>query len=131
MLSNMKIGLRLAVGFSSVLVGLVIVGYFGLSGLAAVDSKVQILVHDKFPKSVWANDMIDNINVNARVLRNILLTEDTAIRQKELNRLAETKKIIDDRLDSLRQTVKSDEGKELFSKVENAQVNYLNVVIIY
>jgi len=127
MLSNMKIGVRLAIGFAIVLLGLIIVSFVGLSGLEAVDSKVQTLVHDKFPKTVWANDITENINVNARAIRNILLTEDTSIRQKELDRLAETQKIIDNRLDSLRQTVKSDAGKELLSKVEKAQANYLEV----
>ena len=126
MLGNMKIGLRLTAGFAAVLLGLIIVAFVGLSGLGEVDEEVQLLVHDKFPKTVWSNEIIDNINVNARVIRNIIITNDPEVKKKELARFDDTKKIIDARMDSLRRTVKSGTGKELFANLETAQEKYLS-----
>lgn len=126
MLGNMKIGLRLTAGFAAVLLGLIIVAFVGLSGLGEVDEEIQLLVHDKFPKTVWSNEIIDNINVNARVIRNIIITNDPEVKKKELARFDDTKKIIDARMDSLRRTVKSGTGKELFTNLETAQEKYLS-----
>lgn len=125
MLSNMKIGLRLTVGFAAVMVGLLIIGFVGLNGLSSVNDEVDRLAHDRFPKTVWANDIIDNVNVNARAIRNILLTEDPSLQAKERSRFDETKTIIDSRLDSLKRTVKSEKGKELLEKIETARVKYI------
>ena len=127
MLGNMKIGLRLTAGFATVVLGLIIIVFVGLNGLAAVDEDVQTLVKDKFPKTVWANDIIDNINSDARVIRNILITNDPEVKKKELARFDESKKIIDSRMDSLRSTVRSGTGKELFTKIESTRENYLSV----
>lgn len=127
MLSNMKIGLRLTVGFSAVILGLIIVGFVGLNGLASVGGEVQLLVHDKFPKTMWTNDITENINIDARVIRNLLLTDDLEIRRKEYARFAQTKKVIDDRFDSLRSTIQSDTRRNLFAKIESAREKYLAI----
>ncbi|MDP2036913.1 MAG: methyl-accepting chemotaxis protein [Ignavibacteria bacterium] len=126
MLNNMKIGVRLTAGFAAVLLGLIIVAYVGLNGLGEVNEEVQLLVHEQFPKTIWSNDIIDNVNVNARVIRNIIITNDPVVKKKELARFDETKKTIDARMDSLRRTVKSETGKELFTNVETAQEKYLS-----
>lgn len=127
MLSNMKIGLRLTVGFVAVMLGLFIVGFIGLSGLSSVNDEVEKLAHDRFPKTVWANDIIDNININARVLRNVVLIDEPQQKAKELERIGETKKVVDAALDSLKRTVKSEEGIKLLANMEQVRANYFKV----
>lgn len=125
MLGNMKIGLRLTLGFAAVILGLLIIAFVGLKGLSAVNEEAQKLVHDKFPKTVWANEIAENVNIDARVLRNLLLTDNPDIRRKEFARFAETKKAIDGCINSLTRTVRSDAGKDLFAKIITAREKYL------
>ncbi len=127
MLSNMKIGLRLTVGFVAVMLGLLIVGFVGLNGLSSVANEVQILAHDHFPKTIWANDIIDNININARVVRNLVLIDDEQQKAKELARIAETKKVVDAALDSLKRTDKSEEGIKLLAHIDQVRAEYFKV----
>jgi len=127
MLSNMKIGLRLTLGFAAVMVGLIIVGFIGLNGLSSVDDEVNKLTYDRFPKTVWANDIINNININAMVVRNLVLIDDPQQKAAEMEIIAETKKMVDAALDSLKRTVKSDEGIRLLAIMDQVRVNYFKV----
>jgi len=131
MLAKFKIGTRLISGFSVALAGLIIIAIVGIMGLSSVSHNVDILVQDRFPKTIWANDIIDQLNVNARVLRNIVLSNDEAIIKKEMDRLPEVKAIIDSRLDSLKRTEKSPRGTELIKKLEEVRKEYYGVRQIY
>ncbi len=127
MLSNMKIGLRLTVGFAAVMLGLLIIGFIGLRGLSSFDDEVDILALDRFPKTVWANRIIDGLNISTQVVRNLIILDDIEQKNKELARLTEAKKAIDAALDSLRRTVKSSKGINLLNEIDQARAEYLKV----
>ena len=61
MFTNMKLGVRLALGFGIVIVLLIIsttVGYVGLK-MSAAD--LERITNDRFPKTVMANNIVDAI----------------------------------------------------------------------
>ena len=93
MFANMKIGLRLALGFAAVLVLLLAVAAVGYTRISALNVQVEGLVNDKFPKTVAANDVIESINVIARRLRNAYIFKD-AESAKEVDAIPEQRKII-------------------------------------
>ncbi|MEW6653529.1 MAG: MCP four helix bundle domain-containing protein [Bacteroidota bacterium] len=123
----MKIGLRLTVGFAAVMLGLLIIGFIGLRGLSSFDDEVDILALDRFPKTVWANRIIDGLNISTQVVRNLIILDDIEQKNKELARLTEAKKAIDAALDSLRRTVKSSKGINLLNEIDQARAEYLKV----
>ena len=125
MFANMKIGLRLALGFAAVLVLLLAVAAVGYTRISALNVQVEGLVNDKFPKTVAANDVIESINVIARRLRNAYIFKD-AESAKEVDAIPEQRKIISDRLDKLEKTITSDEGKALLKKVQEARKGYVD-----
>lgn len=127
MMGNIKIGKRLIIGFGFVLLALVIVAFLGISGLSSVNDDTQLLAHDRFPKTVWANTIINNVNINARVVRNLVLLDDAAQREKELARIAETKVAVDAVLDSLRRTVTTEEGIKLLDEIDQVRKEYFTV----
>jgi methyl-accepting chemotaxis protein len=124
MFANMKIGVRLAIGFALTLVLLIMVSVIGVTRIAALNSEVEGLVKDKFPKSVQANDIIDSLNVIARRLRNAYIYKD-AEAQKELDGIPEQRKIILDRIEKLEKSVVTDDGKAALKKVTESRVAYV------
>jgi methyl-accepting chemotaxis protein len=125
MLKNMKIGSKLSLGFGIVGIMLVVVSVLSLVGLSGLNSGVQTLAKDRFPKTVVANNIIDNINVVARALRNVLLVKDKESMEKETARIAEARKTISDGIEKLEKTVKSEKGKELLKAVAGYRSSYL------
>jgi methyl-accepting chemotaxis protein len=111
MFTNMKLGVRLGLGFGLVILLLIISTAVGLSGLKMSSEDLERLTNDRFPKTVMANNIIDAINVNARSIRNALLLKNPQEVQKELDRVPEQRKIIGENFDNLDASIKSDKGR--------------------
>jgi methyl-accepting chemotaxis protein len=124
MLANMKIGMRLAIGYAVTLALMMILAIIGVTRIATLNAEVESMVQDKFPKTVAANDIIDAVNTIARRLRNAYIFP-AADAQKEVEAIPEQRKIISDRLDKLEKTIASDAGKAALKKVVDARVPYV------
>ncbi len=123
MINNLKIGYRLTIGFAIALIGLIVFGLVSLNRLSSLDEGTQTLVNDRFPKTVWANDIVGAVNESARVVRNYILIEDDAKEAKERLRITAAGKIVDARIDSLKRTMKSDTGISILNKMTNIRDN--------
>jgi len=79
MLKNLKIGTKIGLGFAITLLFLIVVSGISITRLNDLNQEVDLLVNDRFPKTIQANNIIDNVNIAARATRNMLLdfTEDT------------------------------------------------------
>ena len=118
MFKNMKIGMRLGLGFGVVLLLLLAVALVGVTRMAGMNDNIDNIVNDKYPKTVWANNVVDNINVIARSLRNGILNIESKDRVKaEMARIADARKTIKENYDRLDATVKSDKGKMLMKEL--------------
>ena len=76
MFKNLKIGVRLGIGFATVLILLSTIGVMSYQRINALNDEITNMVNDKYPKTVVANDIIDNINGIARFMRNTLLMKE-------------------------------------------------------
>ncbi|MFA7240962.1 MAG: MCP four helix bundle domain-containing protein, partial [Sulfuricellaceae bacterium] len=123
--ANMKVGARLGLGFGVVLLLLAIIAGLSIKDISSLNNEIDDIVNDKFPKTVWANDMIDSINTVARSTRNAVLVKDKETAQKELDRIPPARKVILERLKTLEEKVKSDEGKALLKSIHDARSNYI------
>lgn len=124
-MSEMKVKTRLGLGFGSVLLLLAMISGLSLYRMNDLLLDIENMVTDKFPKTVWANNVIGNINVIARAMRNTLIVDDKDIINKELNRIQEARQKIQENLDKLEKGIKSEEGKALFQAVQDARRPYL------
>ena len=124
---KMKVGTRLTLGFGLVIALLAIIAGLALADMNRLNHDIDGIVNDKFPKTVLANDMIDSLNVIARAVRNVLLVTDKKTIDKELARVPEQRKVIDERIKSLEGMVRSDEGKALLKTIIDARAPYLEV----
>ena len=124
---NLKIKLRLSVVFLIVGIAVAILLLNNFSNLTGMNDDIHSLVNERFPKTIWANNIIDNLSLNAIVVRNILLTNDRKTIDKELARFDDIKKAMNSDLDSLTKTANSDKEKDILKAVEAARVKYLSI----
>ena len=105
MLSNLKIGGRLGLGFGLVIVLLLIVAGLALLRLQTLGNAMDTVVNDRFVKTQRMNLVESQMNVVIRATRNLLLDNSPAAIEKEKERIAEGARIIGGELQALEQTI--------------------------
>ncbi|AXS79356.1 methyl-accepting chemotaxis protein [Dechloromonas sp. HYN0024] len=125
MFKNLKIGVRLAIGFGFVLALLTAIATISYTRLGALNESVNDMVSDKFPKTVIANDIIGHINTVARALRNAALLKNPDDIAKELERIADSRKKVGEGFAKLDKSITSDDGKKALAKAIEARQAYL------
>jgi len=131
MFGNMKIGIRLAIGFAVTLALLIVVAAIGLTRLAALNTEIENIVNDKYPKTIDAIDIIRAMNQVALINRNVLLVTDPVEVQKQLARQADQRKIISDNVEKLEKVITSDEGKRLLATMKETRARFVAVLDNY
>ncbi|MCK9529671.1 MAG: methyl-accepting chemotaxis protein [Gammaproteobacteria bacterium] len=125
MFSHMRIGMRLGLGFGLLTVMLAVVAVIGVLRMADLNHEIEVLANDRYPKTVWANTMIDNMNVAARAVRNAVLLEDPAQTKQELDRIVASRGVVDEQVKKLQETIRSDEGKRLLDALAVSRAAYV------
>lgn len=124
-MSTMKVRTRLGLGFGGILLLLVLIATVSSRSMNGLMDNIDDMVNDKFPKTVWANNIIDQINIIARSMRNTLIVKDQDTIDKELARIQNARKIIKENLDKLDEKVTSEEGKVLLKGIHDARTPYI------
>ena len=125
MFNNLKIGLRLGIGFAITLLLLIAVVGVGYTRITMLDEEIEAMVADKFPKTVQANDIINAINGIARIQRNSLLVKGDEAMRRELDRIPGERKKIGDNLEKLTATITSDAGKAVLKGMVASRAAYV------
>ena len=124
MLKNLSISIRLTLGFGSLLLLMLILGFVSLLKLGGMNNEINDIVDDKYPKMIWATDMIRAMNLVAIDNRNTLLVDDPAQLEKFRDERAELFKRMDDAMRKLDTHVKSPHGKELMAQIHRDEKAY-------
>lgn len=120
-LANLKLSKKLALGFGISVFLLVVVLFTGLNSLSTVNDNVNIITDDLFPKTVWANDMIEAVKLNTIALRDMLLKDDPKIKEETYNIFEQTKEIVTDRIIKLAERDKTERGKKLLEEISRVR----------
>ena len=123
MFKNLKIGVRLGVGFALTLVFLIAIASVSYLRLGALNAEMDTLVNVQFPKTEQANNLIDGVNTVARQLRNAYIYTG-AEQQKSLDSLPEQTRIFNENIAKLEKSITSEQGKELLRKITTARAAY-------
>jgi len=124
LLSNMKIGVKLTVGFGIATLFLAIVFVTALINMSRINSDVDLVVNDRFPKTVLANEIIDAVNDNARALRNMIIANDPEVQKETYKRFDWAKELVNKNLAKLEEMIHTEKGKELLNKLKTARYDY-------
>ena len=115
MFKNMKLGMRLGIGFGMLVLIMMVVGAIALGRVGEINKRVDLLANDRMPKTKAANEWIDAVNAVARILRNGVISNDQNFIDKEFDRITPEREKIDKALKYLEETILSKEGKELLA----------------
>ncbi|MFA6061974.1 MAG: methyl-accepting chemotaxis protein [Gallionella sp.] len=124
MFKNLRIGVRLGVGFGLMVVLLATISIVSYQRLMQINNDVSDVINDKFPKTVVANEIVDQINVIARALRNSLLVKGDDV-QKEIDRVQDARKRILEGFDKLEKSILSEDGKKKLADALDARKVYV------
>jgi methyl-accepting chemotaxis protein len=124
MLMKMKIGMRLVVGFGVIVALMLVMGVISQRSLKTIDEQVELLTKDTWPKTVQANTVIGEINVVARALRNMLLTDDRSVVEKERARITEASAAISKNMNELDKNARSKKEQASLRAVSEIRVKY-------
>jgi len=117
MFKNLKLGLKLAIGFGMVVTLLIVVAVIGILRVSELDNSIERMVSDLYPKTVKVNAIIDHVNADARSLRNILLLDSQQEMNEQKARIDANRPKISEWYGELEKTILSDEGKAAFKTV--------------
>ena len=123
-IANWKIGTRLGWAFGLILLLLAASTLFSISSLRLLNEGTGLIVNEKYPKAVYAYEILDIVNRNARSMRNMLLWNDPAEVEWERQAILKNKKENSENFDKISALVKSDEGKALLQATLAAKAQY-------
>ena len=131
MFKNIKIGMRLSLGFGVLLILMSVVGGYGIMQIKELNNEINVLVNDRMVKVEQSNQIVDNLNVIARALRNIVIDENKSVQASELQRIADSRKLIGEIFDDLKSTIKSEKGIAFLRKSIDSRQTYIPVTEKY
>ncbi|TXT38636.1 MAG: methyl-accepting chemotaxis protein [Comamonadaceae bacterium] len=121
---NMKVGVRLGLGFVVVILAGLAVAIFGSLQLAEVNTEVTNLVDDRMVKVELANQIKENLNVTARAVRNIALLNNVDAMQAEKQRIDEARASNAELLKKLDPMIQSDKGRVILKDIAEVRGPY-------
>ncbi|UCV09366.1 methyl-accepting chemotaxis protein [Dechloromonas denitrificans] len=124
MFKNMKIGMRLGLGFGLVLILMAAIATIGITRLSGLANGTDQLANDRYPKTVLANGILLHVNRIARSTRNAILFDEQGEIKKELARIDESRATAKGNIDSLEKTITSEKGKELLKALIETRGKY-------
>jgi len=124
-ISNLKIGIRLGLGFGAIALLLTAVAFIGITRLAKFNDGTDIIVHDRYPKTVKLQTIATQVNIDARAMRNMILSTEPKQVAQEAARLTASDAIIEKKLAELDAELHSDAGRALLKTIVETRQLYM------
>jgi methyl-accepting chemotaxis protein len=124
---NLKVGVRLALGFGIVVILLVIASSLSVARISGLHESIDLVIKNRYPKIVSIGELQNRVNDQARVLRNAIISVDPADVDKWLAKAEEDSKQANAIYEKLNETISSAKGKELLQVAEAKRAAYLDV----
>ena len=124
MFKNLKIGVRLGVGFAVVLLLLVVVTTIGVTRVGDLTTEIHNLVTDKNVKSKLANEIIQAVLEADGSRRFILILKNDETTRVEIEKRAAISKRVTETFEYLDKLSYSDKGKAAYEAIKEARKPY-------
>ena len=102
-LANLNIGKRLALGYGVICAMLVLMIVMSNAMLGRINAGTNEIVNGRMPRIELTNRVQAEVNDIAIALRNMLLTDDAADRERQVRDIMASRAAMDDMLAKLRQ----------------------------
>jgi len=122
MFANMKIGVRLTLGFFVVLALMAALAAVGINGMSTIQGRLDEIVKDNVYKTKLVSDMSEAVHIVSRVTRTLILLTDEAAMATEKKKLDAARQAYNEAWSNLEKTPASEKGKALRTKIRIDQV---------
>ena len=126
MFKNMRIGVRLSLGFSFIVLLLLAVAYLGWTRMGHMHDGMDLMVKDRYAKVVMANRVSSEIANIARDLRNAIITTDPATVKDSASRILEARKHIGETIEQLDKLVKLEKGLVILKQIKENRAKFID-----
>ncbi|MYM82225.1 HAMP domain-containing protein [Duganella sp. FT50W] len=124
-ISNLKIGTRLGAGFAVVLVLMALIAVTAISRINRINDATANIMEDRYVKVRLTKEIYDEVNVQARLLRNAVIgAKDPAEVTSSLGRMEDSVQKNRERLDKFKSLISTSKGQEVFAKLMEARAAY-------
>jgi len=124
-IAHIKISQRLLLGFGLLMLIMVLMAIVGINRLAELNGRMKEVISNKYPNTVMTGEIVNQINLVARSVRNILLLKDPQQLTFERNRITGADQAIERQLGQLDKQLTDPESRLLLEKLQTAHKNYL------
>jgi len=124
-ISNWKVQSRLIAGFGGVCALLLLIVVLGLNSLGRIQDGLAEVVDDRWPKIEASTAIMTQTDAIAVALRNMMLTQDAADRQKQVDSIGKSREAIGKSIEFLQRTVVLPKGKQLLQQVQEQRAKYI------
>ncbi|OJW52617.1 MAG: methyl-accepting chemotaxis protein, partial [Thiobacillus sp. 65-1059] len=125
MFKNMKIGVRLGVGFGLVVVLMVAIAIIGITRMAVLNESLENVNHDKWPKVLLLQDGLAGVNAIGLGARDILMARDQPGIQAAKERIIEGRNNIGKAWEKLKPTLVQPKGIEMFQLILESRERFI------
>ena len=126
MFKNMKIGLRLGLGFGLVGILLLIIAALAISRLSQQNDTLNLVVNDRYMKMGMVTDIKGETTAIAIALRNMMLTDSNDDMKKQEGKILESKNKIAEGVEKLQKIIVLPKGKEMLQQALDARTKYVD-----
>ncbi|MCV2365802.1 methyl-accepting chemotaxis protein [Paucibacter sp. DJ1R-11] len=127
-LKDRSIATRMRLGFALLIVMSMAVAAFGRVALKEVGQQMHELTDKHMVVVSLLGQLKDNVNVTARVARNIALLSEPAAKQREKARIDANRSSTQELLKQLQAQLAAEAGSELLQKVTRTREAYIKVI---
>jgi methyl-accepting chemotaxis protein len=125
---NLKIGVRLGLGFAVLIVLALLMAVYGRMQLHAVDVEVERMTDDRMAKVLVLTEIKDHTQTVARVIRNLILFTNEKDLAAEHKRLTELLASSEPLLKGLQETIRDAQGQALLAVVHSSRTPYVAAI---
>ncbi len=125
-LANLSIGKRLALGFGAVSLMLVLISALSNASILRLNNGTKEIVEQRIPAIEMSNRVEAQISIIAIAARNMMLNDDPADRQRQVQLIEEARKVMTTTLAEIEPTLMAHaESIGILRRMQAASANYL------
>jgi methyl-accepting chemotaxis protein len=126
MFKNMKIGVRLGLGFGLVVVLLIVIAAVAITRLSQQNDMLNLVVGDRYAKVAMITEIKGETTNIAMSLRNMLLTDKLDEQKKQEEKIFDSRKKIQENVEKLQKLLALPKGKELLQHILDDRTKYVD-----
>ena len=117
-IQDMKIGLRLGLGFGLILLFLLAISAIGALGMAKMDTSLNRIVKTNYAKIQLANDAAKSVNAIIAGIQSMIIEKDPASKREQNKNIDQFRQQYKSAMEKLEKIEDSDRGKELIAQAK-------------